>query len=538
MSRRSAAIERMVGSELDVLVVGGGINGAVSALALASHGASVGMVDRSDFASGTSQESSNLVWGGFKYLEHYEVPLVFGLCRSRNKLADAYPTRIAETRFLATLDESSPYAPWFASLGAHAYWGLGLFRTDRPRLRRPADIAELEPIVDVTTARGGIEYSDCLLLDNDARFVSEMALGAADRGAAIANYVEVVAAERSHRGWRVSLRDRTTSRTFQLSAKVLVNAAGPRAAAVNSLSGCSTSARLVFSKGIHLIVPRLTESDRILAFYDDERRLFYVIPMGNRSVVGTTDTQVDEPSVEVEPADRAFLLEQVNKRLTLPAPLQESDIIAERCGVRALVLEAGEGVDDRDWTELSRRHAVEVDAASGVVSVLGGKLSDCLNVGAEVVEAAEACGIAMSRPRKAWYGEPDEDERARFLARAAAVGFDRPPQFDRAAATVAELLWRRYGRRADEVVALVESDRSLGEPLLRTGDFCRAEIMVAADAEWIVTMEDFLRRRTPLAQLNRDEDLRADPGVVEAGRILIGPRAVEEWLSDEPAATA
>src|SRR5690554_545098 len=114
VNKRETAIERMSGAELDVLVIGGGFNGAVSAMGLAAHGASVAMVDRADFGSGTSQESSNMVWGGFKYLEGYEIPLVIGLCRSRNRLAAAYPSRISETRFLAALDSSSPHPPWFA----------------------------------------------------------------------------------------------------------------------------------------------------------------------------------------------------------------------------------------------------------------------------------------------------------------------------------------------------------------------------------------------------------------------------------------
>ncbi len=125
---RTANIGRMRNGLFDVLVVGGGINGAVSAASLAGRGASVALIDRGDFGSFTSQESSNLVWGGFKYLENYELPLVFGLCRSRNRLMKAYPDNIKEIGFLATLDHSSPYQPWFAALGATAYWMVGIVR--------------------------------------------------------------------------------------------------------------------------------------------------------------------------------------------------------------------------------------------------------------------------------------------------------------------------------------------------------------------------------------------------------------------------
>ena len=122
MSLRRTTIERISGGVFDVLVVGAGINGAVSAAALAGRGASVALVDRGDFGGFTSQESSNLVWGGFKYLENYELPLVLGLCRSRNRLMRAYPDNVREIAFLAALDRSAPYRPWFVLLGYFTNW--------------------------------------------------------------------------------------------------------------------------------------------------------------------------------------------------------------------------------------------------------------------------------------------------------------------------------------------------------------------------------------------------------------------------------
>lgn len=528
MNKRETAIERISGGELDVLVIGGGFNGAVSAMGLAAHGAAVAMVDRADFGSGTSQESSNMVWGGFKYLEGYEIPLVIGLCRSRNRLATAYPTRISETRFFAALDESSPHAPWFATLGAAAYWALGAFHTRAPRHRSSRRIAALEPAIDVTNVRGGIEYSDYLLLDNDARFVSEMALDAAEHGAAIANYVEVTATERVGGRWAVAMRDGRSGESFEASAKVLVNAAGPRVGALNDLTDAPTRRRLVLSKGVHLIVPQITDSGRVLAFYDDEKRLFYVLPMGHRSVIGTTDTHVEDPEVHVTETDREFVLDQINKRLMLESPLTNADVIAERCGVRGLVLDGDEQVAGRDWTELSRRHAVEIDEDRAVVSVLGGKLSDCLNVGGEVVDAVRECGVSLPERSSRWFGEPGADERERFLLRAGHAGLREAPRFD-GASTMGELLWRRHGRRAHAVVDRIEADRSLGEPLTELGDHCRAEVEAMAVNEWIVTMDDFLRRRTMLGQLNRAEDLRADPGIREASSILLSAVDAAAW---------
>ena len=120
-------------------IIGGGINGAVTAASLAGRGASVALIDRGDFANFTSQASSNLVWGGFKYLENYELYLVWKLCRSRNRLMDAYPDNIKEIAFYAALDETSPYKPWFAGLGAFGYWLIGQFGTKRAAGAEPGE---------------------------------------------------------------------------------------------------------------------------------------------------------------------------------------------------------------------------------------------------------------------------------------------------------------------------------------------------------------------------------------------------------------
>ncbi len=134
MALRSQSMSKLAGGFFDVLIVGGGINGAVSAAVLAGRGASVALIDRGDFGAFTSQASSNLVWGGFKYLESYEIILVRKLCVSRNRLIKAYPDNIKPIPFLAALDESSPFPPWLAILGSTAYWAIGSFKTHPPRL--------------------------------------------------------------------------------------------------------------------------------------------------------------------------------------------------------------------------------------------------------------------------------------------------------------------------------------------------------------------------------------------------------------------
>ena len=512
---RDRSLERLTTQDHDALIVGGGINGAISALALASHGLRVALIDSEDFGSGVSQESSNLIWGGFKYLQSYDVALVAGLCRSRNLLARAYASRIREVRFLAALGPTSPYSPAYAALGAHAYWALGRFATDRPRFLSSSSLAMAEPAVDSEDVQGAVEYSDCLLAESDARFVLQLVLDAVDNGAIAVSRVRLDGAERARRGWRASVTDRMTGSRHSVSAAILVNAAGPRATDLARLAGTTLSQNLCYSKGAHIVVPQITESGRVLAFFDDDQRLFYVIPMGHRSLIGTTDTRVEDAEASITHDDRDFLLEQANARLRLPGVLSSDDVIAYRCGVRALVVD--EDTDtDRDWTELSRRHAVEADQQRGTVSILGGKLSDCLNVGEEVVEAARHCGLEPVNPSRAWFGEPSEGVRARFHRDAARAGIDEP---------AAARLWRRHGRRALEVADIVGESRELGAPLSDRVECSTAEVMVMARHEHILTMDDFLRRRTMLAMLETAETLRSDPGVERAESLLFASAA-------------
>lgn len=527
MSLRRTAISRMKNGHVDVLVVGAGINGAVSAAALAGRGATVALIDRADFGGFTSQESSNLVWGGFKYLENYELPLVFGLCKSRNRLMKAYPDNVKEISFLATLDNTAPFKPWFAALGATAYWGIGQFGTKPPKLYSAEKLESVEPVIDTTTARGAVQYQDCYLVDNDSRFVFSFVRSAIEAGAAVANYVELVSARREGDRWVCQLRDTDSGEEFTTTARVVVNAAGPFVDELNTAWGLTTDHRIVYSKGIHLIVPRLTTTrhNRVLAFFDDTQRLFYVIPMGRRSVIGTTDTRVDDPHTQVTDEDRDFLLAQINARLDLPEPLTHDDIIAERSGVRPLVVRRG-GSDQTnvDWTSLSRKHEIERDDARGVVTIFGGKLTDCLNVGEEVAEHVESLGIPLEKDLRNWYGEPAAATRKEFYRQARLMRLDSlrtKPDTE----PLTDRLWRRYGRRAFDLLEMIRADPTMGEDVMGSADYLRAELHTAAEHEMVVTLDDFMRRRSKIDLVVRDRDILGSPGLAEVAGILFGDAA-------------
>ncbi|XXY40603.1 FAD-dependent oxidoreductase [Sorangium sp. So ce260] len=524
----------------DVLVLGAGINGAVAAAALAARGARVALIDRGDFAGFTSQESSNLAWGGIKYMESFEFPLVRKLCKSRNLLLRSYPSTVQEIRFYTAHERGFRHGLFKLFLGAWLYWIIGSFFTKIPRLLSRRAMAREEPIVNLDGCDGGFEYSDAYLVDNDARFVWGFVRAALDHGARAANYVESLGARREGDAWLTRARDIATGRELTIRARVLVNACGPFVDAHNALTGQRTSHRHVFSKGIHLIVDRLTPSRRVLTFFADDGRLFFVIPMGARTCIGTTDTRVEGPRAAVTPEDRRFVLSNINKRLNLPRPLVEADIIAERCGVRPLAVADGGGGED--WLQLSRKHAIEVNRAEAHVSIFGGKLTDCINVGDEICAAVQELGVALPRPAQRWYGEPGEEVRQEFFRRAGVLGLDAltPP---RSSERLSARLWRRYGARALELLDDIRSDPRMADALIEGAEDVRCEIAHAARHEMIVKLEDFLRRRTKISLLVRRDELARSPGLREASRLLFGDdadRRLEEYFQErgaqEPAA--
>jgi glycerol-3-phosphate dehydrogenase len=212
--------------------------------------------------------------------------------------------------------------------------------------------------------------------------------------------------------------------------------------------------------------------------------------------------------------DRSFLLDQVNRRLALERPLTSADVVAERAGVRPLVL-TGERAD-ADWLTLSRRHLVDADVARGVVTILGGKLTDCVNVGDEVVGVMPGFGVKV-RSVSLWYRAPalpDAAERRR-LAREAlpARGFPDRGHDDHGGAAMAEALWRRQGLRTPRVLAAWRADPSSAAEVLPGTSVSRAELELIARSELVVTAEDLLRRRTLLGQTRTAAELEAAGGV-------------------------
>ena len=541
MKLRETNLAKLADETFDVCIIGGGINGAVSAASLAGRGVRVALVDRGDFAGETSQESSNLAWGGIKYMETFELGLVRKLCLARNRLIRAYPSTVRAIGFFVTHPKAFRRSRFLVWLGTWLYWLLGSCFMDTPRLLSTRRIQSEEPIIDTTGADGGIEYFDAHLHDNDARFVWNFVRSALNWGAIAANYVEVESSSREGDVLRLEAKDAISGRPLVIRARVVVNACGPFADELNRRLGVETQHEHVLSKGVHLLVRRLSPSWRVLTFFADDGRLFFLIPMGPCTCIGTTDTPTKTVPRHATPEDRRFILDNLNQRLRLEAPLTEVDVVAERCGARPLAVlrpraeaPGGKDVAQKDWMQLSRKHVIE--AQGRVLTIFGGKLTDCLNVGDEIFEHVARLGVSAPFPDRVWYGEPPESVRQEFFHQARLMKLDKmtSPSSSEALST---RLWRRYGAEAIVLLEGIRRDPRNAEVLIENAEYLRCEIEEAARREMVVKLDDFLRRRSKIALVVSRERLRHAEGLEEACAILFGEDATEkvrEYFASEP----
>lgn len=483
--------------EYDVLIVGGGINGATSVSNLSYQGLKIALVEQGDYASMTSQASSNMIWGGIKYLQSAEFSLVRALCESRNRLLQAYPSRVREIAYFTSFYKGNPYSSKLIYAGAWFYWLMGGCQTFKPRYVKANQVRHEAPLLKQEDLNGAVSYADAYLPDNDARFVYQFIRDAQKRGAECFNYTRVENTSYVDGWWLVDLLDLRTSQRSQIRARSLVNACGPQ---LKSLSDeVPVQNQVAFSKGVHLIVPKIGPSDRVLTFFSKDGRLFFVLPMGNRSCIGTTDTRVRSHECEVTQGDREFILENINSYLNDYKDLSLKDIISERCGVRTLIVDGDD--QGEDWIKLTRKHKIEVDKSRKSLSIVGGKITDCLNVGEEVGEAI--CEMLQEKYREGvWYGEDSGKEK--FIKAAQQLNLGQ--HFD-GLSMIEDHLWRRYGSEAFTILELIKNDQSLADEVHAGSGYIKAEFVYMAKFEQVTCLEDVLRRRTTLAMEYKQEEM-------------------------------
>lgn len=482
---RSVMLDRLAGEEFDVLVIGGGITGAGVALDATSRGLSVALVERDDFASGTSSRSSKLVHGGLRYLQQGEIRLVYQALHERQRLRRNAPHLVHLLPFLLPILTKDGLVPRRVAraLGS-AMWMYDLtggFRIGRLHKRLKVDAA----FAHLPTMRRDRLASAYLYYDataDDARLVLTILRTAAERGAVVANRSRVVGLTMTDGTATGAMIDSGTG-TFDVRARVVVNAAGVWADEVRSLEDGRDPDSIRPAKGVHLTVPwsKVRNDIAVVIPVPGDKRSLFVVPWGERAdgtfdhtYVGTTDTdyegRLDDPPCTA--VDVAYVLEALNATVT--TGITEDDVTGVWAGLRPLVKSASSG----RTADLSRRHKVATSPA-GVVSIAGGKLTTYREMAQDTVD--EVMDRLGRRGRS----------RTKRLPLLGADGYDDQPP-----GTPAAHLARRYGTLASEVTALVDADPDLGQPLVPGLPYVRAEAVYAARHEMATTLTDVLSRRT------------------------------------------
>jgi glycerol-3-phosphate dehydrogenase len=508
---RPTMVRRLEHEDFDVVVVGGGITGVGVALDAVSRGLRTALVERDDFASGTSSKSSKLVHGGLRYLQQGEVRLVYEALHERQRLRRNAPHLVSVMPFmLPILTKDGLISKKIARALGSALWmydvtgGLRIGRVHR-RLRTSAALAHMPTMPDTRLASAYIYYDTAA---DDARLCLTVARTAATRGAVIVNRCPVVGVRHDASGRAVGVDVEVDGRRLAVRARRVVNAAGVWSDDIRSADDATHAPTIRPAKGVHVTVPwHLVRNDiAVVIPVPGDKRSLFVVPWGDNgdgtfrhSYVGTTDTDYDGPldDPQCTKDDVDYVLRALNKSVT--TTITPADITGVWAGLRPLVNTApplgtpGDSSTART-ADLSRRHAVSV-SASGVVSVTGGKLTTYREMARDTVDEVLHTMNRSARCRTA---------RLRLL------GAMRPRA---TAGTLDGHLERRYGSLASEVRALIAADPSLGDVLVEGLEYRRAEVVYAARHEMATTVDDVLSRRTRARLLDRAASERAAPDV-------------------------
>ncbi len=503
---RDEALRRLAGDHFDVLVVGAGITGSGCALDAASRGLRTALIERDDFASGTSSKSSKLVHGGLRYLQQGEVRLVYEALHERQRLTQNAPHLVKTLPFLipmftgkdgvlnAKLSRALGTAMWMYDLTGGA-------RIGKLHQRISVDQA-MQHMPTLPRERLAASYLYYDAQADDARLTVTVARTAAiDHGAAVANGVRLVAVLKAANGRVRGARVAADGAEFDISCASVVNASGVWADDVRALDEGTHPGSIRPAKGIHITVPwKLVQNDiAVVIPVPKDKRSVFVVQWDDHTYIGTTDTDYDGPidDPQCTPEDIDYLLRAIN--FATGGSITPADITGTWAGLRPLVKTAPTG----RTADLSRRHRV-TPSKSGMVTVTGGKLTTYREMAADTIDAVlEQLGKA--RPEHV-----STKSRTKKLRLRGAEGYDAV----RVAGDPRSVhLADRFGGEARTLLAMIDKDPHLGEPLVAGLPYLRAEAVYAARYEMARTVDDVLSRRTRARLLARDASDEAAPVV-------------------------
>lgn len=506
---QSAMWDALGNEVVDLLVVGGGITGAGVARDAARRGLKVAMVEMDDLASGTSSRSSKLVHGGLRYLEHYEFSLVFEAVSERRILMDLAPHLVNPLGFVFPVYAGSKHKLWFINAGMWLYDGLSLFRSPKVHKKMsPKETAAEVPNLNVEDLKGAPLYYDCST--DDARLTLETAVSAANEGAVVATYCRVESFLKNDEGRLrgAVVKNVLTGELKEVESHAIVNATGPWTDKTMSLSGPLDGGGVLRpTKGVHIVVDaeKLPVRHAIVLSHPEDERVLFALPWGDRTYVGTTDTDFEgDPKEVAATRDDVEYLVNASNHYFPTTQISSDDVIATWAGLRPLVAPPQEQGSVNE-SAVSREHQILV-GHDGLITIAGGKLTTYRRMAGEAVDTAVRL-LQLSgkvEPKKIKDAKTDENPLP------GGIGWPSDDDHDRVATEVvasssgvltqeqARALTDAYGMRAHEIAKMCGADKSLAAPLVEGRPEILAQVDFAVREEFAVTVTDFLVRRTQL----------------------------------------
>ncbi len=500
-------IARLEKGEYDLIVVGGGINGVAIANIASDCGLKVALLEKGDFAGGTSSKSTKLIHGGIRYLEHLEFDLVRESLKERFIQFKNVPHLVKPLLFIIPVYKNDKRPLWMMKFGVWLYDFLsGPYKIGRRRYLLMEELSLLEPSLNKENCLGAVLYYDAQM--DDARLCLENVLSASLKGAHAANYVEVTGfLKENGKVTGVEAMDLLGKRNLIIRARKTICATGPWTNKLLKLDHPSSRKKVRLTKGVHLVYPGQLTAHAFLLTSHRDKRIFFMIPWMGNSLIGTTDTDYagDPDSVAADSEDIQYLLEEA-RRFFPGIDFQEGKIITTFAGLRPLVRRGGAPSD------VSRKHVVET-SFSGLFFVIGGKYTtyrkiamDCVNrilkslqnpsgVGARAGltprrEIAERQARPISFESYPLYGSGEISESAQAAA-------------DRVGLPIKTVtyLMGKYGTRYIDVLKLTENHPELKNPICSCSPAIGAQVVYSIETEMAQTPEDIIHRRLGLGYL-------------------------------------
>ncbi|GHO83345.1 glycerol-3-phosphate dehydrogenase/oxidase [Dictyobacter formicarum] len=514
---RTDNLNELANNSFDILVIGGGVTGAGVALDAVSRGYSVALVEKADFASGTSSKSTKLVHGGIRYLPNFDFSLVHEALVERGLLLQNAPFLVDPVAFVLPIYEGDmhPVGMPFTTpkgIGLNRLLDAGLWMYDGLAGRRNIsrhhhisrqEVLERAPTLVSEGLKEGFIYYDGQT--NDARLTMAVLRTAVRSGALVANYAEVTGFEKSQdRITGAIVHDTIGDQQFTVRARHIVNATGVFSEEVESLAEETPEIQVEPSKGVHLVLSRemlQLGNDAIVLPETEDKRILFIVPWESRAIYGTTDTgtgDLNHPTASQE--DIAYLLKYLNRYLTVH--VTEDDIISTYAGYRPLVKPRQKNAST---ARLSRTHAV-IESPSGLVTITGGKLTTYRRMAQDTLDlisrrdSVKPVHPTESLPLQgsaAWPLTQHELQK-----RGARLGLS---------SNIIRHLGHAYGSNTNAVFDLVEQDPSLGQQLISDLPYIKAEVIYACRYEMAMKPADILARRTSIVM----EDRERGQGVVD-----------------------